>query len=59
LAEMSAVDGVVPELSGDAANRADAALARRSAPDEFDTDAARRVFTQMVGDERTQRKTGS
>jgi hypothetical protein len=56
---MSAVAGVVPELAGDAAGRADAALARRSAPEEFDTDAARRVFTQMVADERTQRKAGS
>src|SRR5689334_741230 len=59
LAEMSAVASVVPELAGDAARRADAALARRSAPEEFDTDAARRVFAQMVADERTQRKTGS
>ncbi len=59
LTEMSAVAGVVPELAGDAASRADAALARRSAAEEFDTDAARRVFTQMVADERTQRKTGS
>jgi beta-N-acetylhexosaminidase len=59
LTEMAAVAGVVPELSGDAASRADAALARRSAPEKFDTDAARRVFTQMVADERTQRETGS
>jgi beta-N-acetylhexosaminidase len=59
LTEMAAVAGVVPELAGDAASRADAALARRTAPEEFDTDAARRVFTQMVADERTQRKTGS
>ncbi len=58
--EMSAVAGEVPELSGDAAKRADAALAARSAPEEFDTDAARKVFTQMVADEQTtQRKTGS
>ena len=58
--EMSAVASVVPELSGDAAKRADAALATRSAPEEFDTDAARKVFTQMVADERTaQRKTAS
>jgi len=59
LTEMSAVAGVVPELAGDAARRADAALARRLAPEEFDTDAAREMFTQMVADERTQRKTGS
>jgi len=59
LTEMSAVAGVVPELAGEAAIRADAALARRAAPEEFDTDVARKVFTQMVADERTQRKTGS
>jgi beta-N-acetylhexosaminidase len=57
--EMSAVAGEVPELSGDAAKRADAALAARSAPEEFDTDAARKVFTQMVADEQAAlRKTG-
>jgi beta-N-acetylhexosaminidase len=61
LSEMAAVAGEAPELSGESAKRADAALAARSAPEEFDTDAARKVFTQMVADERTssQRKTGS
>jgi beta-N-acetylhexosaminidase len=61
LSEMAAVAGEAPELSGKSAKRADAALAARSAPEEFDTDAARKVFTQMVADERTssQRKTGS
>jgi hypothetical protein len=56
---MSAIAGVVPELAGEAASRAHAALARRSAPEEFDTNAARRMFTQMVAGEQTQRKIGS
>jgi beta-N-acetylhexosaminidase len=61
LSEMVAVASEAPELSGESARRADAALAARSAPEEFDADAARKVFTQMVDDERTppQRKTGS
>jgi beta-N-acetylhexosaminidase len=61
LSEMVAVASEAPELSGESARRADAALAARSAPEEFDADAARKVFTQMVADERTppQRKTGS
>jgi len=61
LSEMAAVASEAPELSGDSAKRADTALAARSAPEEFDADAARKVFTQMVADERTppQRKTGS
>jgi len=61
LSEMAAVASEAPELSGDSAKRAGAALAARSAPEEFDADAARKVFTQMVADERTppQRKTGS
>jgi len=61
LSEMVAVASEAPELSGEAARRADAALAVRSAPEEFDADAARKVFTQMVADERTppKRKTGS
>jgi beta-N-acetylhexosaminidase len=61
LSEMVAVASEAPELSGESARRAVAALAARSAPEEFDADAARKVFTQMVADERTppQRKTGS
>ena len=61
LTEMVAVAGEAPELSGESAKRADAALSARCAPEEFDADAARKVFTQMVADERTppQRKTGS
>jgi len=48
LAEMTAVAGVAPGLAGDAATRAEAALAQRKAPDEFDIDAARRIFMQMM-----------
>ncbi len=49
LAEMSAVVGAVPELSGEAAKRAQAALAQRGAGEEFDVEAARAVFARMVG----------
>jgi beta-N-acetylhexosaminidase len=57
LSEMTAVASEAPELSGDATKRADAALAARTAPEEFDTEAARKIFAQMVTDERTpQRK---
>jgi beta-N-acetylhexosaminidase len=61
MSEMEAVAGEAPELAGEAAMRADAALAARSAPEEFDTEAARKIFTQMVNDERAapQRKTAS
>jgi beta-N-acetylhexosaminidase len=48
LAEMTAVAGATPVLDGAAAKRADAALAARSAPEVFDVDAARKIFTQMV-----------
>jgi beta-N-acetylhexosaminidase len=51
--EMEAVAAETPELSGESAVRADAALAARSAPEEFDTHAARRIFAQIAGDERT------
>ncbi len=57
-AEMSAVAGSVPELAGEAAARADKALAQRSAPEQFDTDAARALFARMVG-EQPQRMTVS
>ena len=59
--EMLAVAGEAPELSGAAAQRADAALASRTAAEEFDTDAARKVFTQMLNDGPTvgERKTTS
>jgi hypothetical protein len=58
---MVAVANEAPELAGDAARRAEAALAARKAPEEFDTDATRRLFTQLIADERSefQRKIGS
>jgi beta-N-acetylhexosaminidase len=61
LREMTEVAGIAPELAGEAATRAEAALARRSAPENFDVDAARKIFTQMVDAEQlpSQRKTGS
>jgi beta-N-acetylhexosaminidase len=61
LGEMAAVASEAPELSGVAAKRADAALAARSAPEQFDVEAARKIFTEMVADVRppTERKTGS
>jgi beta-N-acetylhexosaminidase len=59
LGEMVAVAKEAPELTGEAARRADAALAARKAPEEFDTEAARRLFTQMIDGEGTQREIGS
>ena len=61
LAEMTEVASVAPLLAGEAEQRAEAALALRKAPEEFDVDAARRIFTQMVDADAppTQRKTGS
>ena len=61
LAEMTAVASAAPVLAGLAAVRAEAALAARSGPEEFDVDAARKVFAQMVAGERpaSQRMTGS
>jgi len=53
LAEMSGVAAAVPTLAGEAAARAEAALAQRTAPEEFDIEAARDVFTRMVAGERT------
>jgi hypothetical protein len=38
----------VPRLSGAAAQRADAALAARETPSEFDAIAGRRVFEEML-----------
>jgi beta-N-acetylhexosaminidase len=59
--EMTAVASETPKLSGDAAKRADAALTARTAPEEFDTEAARRIFRLMVAGVQTspQRKIGS
>jgi beta-N-acetylhexosaminidase len=47
--EMVAVATVAPELSGEAARRAEAALAARTAPEEFDIAAAREIFNDMAG----------
>lgn len=49
LAEMEQVAGAVPVLAGEAKRRADAALALRSAPEEFDIAAARKMFARMIG----------
>jgi beta-N-acetylhexosaminidase len=48
LDEMIAVAGVCPELKGDAARRADLALAARGAREEFDVEAARDIFNRMI-----------
>ncbi|HZD91411.1 MAG TPA: glycoside hydrolase family 3 N-terminal domain-containing protein, partial [Pseudolabrys sp.] len=55
LAEMQAVAGAVPQLAGDALARAEAALAKRSAPEEFDVATARALFERMVADQAVQR----
>jgi beta-N-acetylhexosaminidase len=59
LNEMTAVAREAPKLDGEAARRAEAALAQRKAPEEFDVNAARKIFAQMVDAELSQRKTGS
>lgn len=61
LGEMTAVAGEAGELSGAAARRADAALAARSAPEDFDVDATRKIFNEMIAGGRptSQRMTGS
>ena len=48
LTEMAAVAGAAPELAGEAAQRAETALAQRQAPEDFDVEAARKMFTQMM-----------
>jgi beta-N-acetylhexosaminidase len=48
LREMAEVASEAPRLSGEASRRADAALALRSAPDDFDVIAARRIFEELV-----------
>src|SRR5262245_43418112 len=53
MGEMEAVAAEAPKLAGETAIRAQAALARRSAPEEFDKQAARKIFTQMVSAEGT------
>lgn len=59
LAEMAQVAGAAPALAGEAEQRAEAALTQRRSPEEFDVEAARKIFTQMVASEAPQRKTGS
>jgi len=48
LNEMTAVAGAVPMLEGVAAKRAEAALAMRKAPEDFDVEAARAVFAETI-----------
>jgi beta-N-acetylhexosaminidase len=48
LDEMREVAANVPRLAGEAAQRADAALAARETPSEFDAVAGRRVFEEML-----------
>jgi len=48
LDEMIAVASVCPELKGDAARRADLALAARGGREEFDVEAARHIFNRMI-----------
>jgi beta-N-acetylhexosaminidase len=50
LAEMEEIASTVPVLAGEAKRRADAALALRSAPKDFDVEAARRLFEKLVGE---------
>jgi len=48
MAEMQAVAGEAPILTGDSAHRAEAALAARRAPEDIDLAAARRSFFAMM-----------
>jgi beta-N-acetylhexosaminidase len=57
LREMQEVAGAVPEIKGEAAARSRAALAQRSAPEQFDVDSARALFTRMIGGEQLKRMT--
>ena len=57
LAEMTAVAGAVPMLTGVAAQRAEAALALRVAQEDFDVAAARRIFNETIAAAPSQRKT--
>jgi beta-N-acetylhexosaminidase len=50
LDEMIAVASASPELSGDAARRAEAALAAKSARQDYDVEAARAMFNKMIGE---------
>jgi beta-N-acetylhexosaminidase len=53
LDEMRQVAAEAPELAGDAARRATAALAARTPPAPIDLDAARREFAAMISDAQT------
>jgi len=57
LDEMMQVASVAPVLSGEAARRAEAALLARSAPEEFDIAAARKIFNEMIGGNASERMT--
>jgi len=46
--EMREVAGAVPKLAGAAAVRAENALAKRSKPGEFDAEAGRRIFDELL-----------
>lgn len=59
LREMTEVASVVPELAGAAMARADAALALRSAPEQFDVAQARALFVRMISGEQLERTTVS
>lgn len=50
LDEMVAVASASPELGGEAARRAQAALAARSGRQDFDVEAARAMFHKMIGE---------
>jgi beta-N-acetylhexosaminidase len=51
LSEMEEVAASAPVLAGEAASRAERALAMRAAPEEFDLAEGRRLFAKMVGEE--------
>jgi len=57
LDEMMQVASVAPVQSGEAARRAEAALLARSAPEEFDVAAARKIFNEMIGGNASERMT--
>ena len=50
LAEMESVASSAPELSGDAARRFDAALARLQAPQPFDEARAETLLAEVLGE---------
>ena len=59
LNEMQQVAGEAPKLEGDAAKRADAALARRGPREAFDVEAGRASFNKIIARFADTRKTGS